>query len=127
MTYKQLAFIHLGLIIPAIVLGAGLLLAKKGTDRHRLAGRLYMVLMFSTALVSLWMPAHVGPQVLFHFGYIHLLSLLTLVTVPLAWWGIRQGNLRLHRNAMIGLFTGGILVAGTFALMPGRMLNSWIF
>jgi len=28
---------------------------------------------------------------------------------------------------MIGVYVGGILIAGTFALMPGRLLHEWLF
>ena len=36
------------------------------------------------------MPAEVGPQVLGHFGFIHLFSILVLVCVPLAVYNIRR-------------------------------------
>jgi uncharacterized membrane protein len=28
---------------------------------------------------------------------------------------------------MIGLYIGGILIAGSFAFMPGRLMNQWLF
>ena len=73
------------------------------------------------------MPAEVGPQVLGHFGFIHLFSVLVLVSVPLAVYNIRRGNVAGHRNNMVGVYIGGILIAGTFAFMPGRMLHGWLF
>ncbi|MGI2171921.1 hypothetical protein ACROAE_17320 [Shewanella sp. MF05960] len=41
-----------------------------------------MLLMLFTAIVSLLMPAQLGTLFFNHFGYIHLLSLLTLYAVP---------------------------------------------
>ena len=29
--------------------------------------------------------------------------------------------------SMISTYVGGILIAGSFALMPGRLLNDWLF
>jgi uncharacterized membrane protein len=28
---------------------------------------------------------------------------------------------------MLGLYLGGILIAGAFAFSPGRMLHAWLF
>ena len=86
-----------------------------------------MLLMLATAFVTLSMPAEVGPRFWGHFGFIHIFSVLVLINVPGAYLAAKRGNLKLHRGNMIGLYVGGILIAGTFALMPGRMLHDWIF
>jgi uncharacterized membrane protein len=31
-----------------------------------------------------------------------------------------------HRNNMIGLYVGGLIIAGSFAFMPGRLLHTWL-
>jgi uncharacterized membrane protein len=51
-----------------------------------------MVLMLFTAIVSLFMPAQLGSSFLNHFGYIHLLSLLTFYAVPAAYFYRKKGN-----------------------------------
>ena len=127
MTYTQLAYLHLATVLPAFAIGAFQLLRRKGTRIHKLLGKIYMVLMLATGLITLVMPAKVGPQLLNHFGFIHVFSLLTLLNVPIAYVAIRCGNVRAHRAAMISLYIGGILIAGTFAFMPGRMLHQWLF
>ncbi len=127
MDYIHLAYWHLATVLPAFVLGTVLLLGGKGTRRHRGMGRLYMGLMLATGLITLFMPAHVGPQLFGHFGFIHLFSLLTLYSVPQAWLAARRGDLRTHRGNMIGLYVGGLLIAGGFALAPGRLLHQWLF
>jgi uncharacterized membrane protein len=86
-----------------------------------------MGLMLFTAIVTLFMEALVGPQFLNHFGYIHLLSLFVIYTVPTAYTAIRAGNIAVHRRKMIGLYVGALLVAGSFTLTPGRLMHSWIF
>ena len=127
MTYTQLAYLHLATIVPAFGIGALQLLRRKGTPTHKLLGKIYMVLMLATGWITLAMPAQVGPQFLHHFGFIHVFSLLALCSVPLAYFAARHGNIRAHRAAMIALYVGGILIAGTFALVPGRMLHKWLF
>jgi len=126
MNYDFVAFIHLATICPRIFIGAWLLAQPKGNKSHKSLGLIYMLLMVFSCLVSLGMPAKVGPQLLLHFGFIHVLSVVALVSVVIAFKAIRQGNVKVHKRAMIGLYIGGILVAGSFTLMPGRLLHHWI-
>lgn len=127
MTYLTLAYIHLATVMLAFVLGTLLLLQKKGTVLHRLVGKFFMVLMLLTALIALCMPAQIGPTLLGHFGFIHLFCLLIFYAVPSAYFAIRQGDLAKHKANLIGVYVGGLLIAGAFALMPGRLLHSWLF
>lgn len=127
MDYLTLAYLHLVTVVPCFFLGAWLLARRKGTAMHRRLGRVYAVLMLLTALITLAMPAEVGPALFGHFGFIHLFSVLVLVSIPLAVVSIRRGNLRAHRGHMLGAYCGGILIAGGFALVPGRLLHGWLF
>jgi uncharacterized membrane protein len=127
MAYTQLAYVHLATVLPAFVLGAFQLLARKGTSVHKRLGKLYMLLMLATGLVTLMMPAEVGPRVLNHFGFIHLFSFLALLSVPTAYVAVRRGHIKIHQQTMIWLYVGGILIAGAFAFSPGRMLHAWLF
>jgi uncharacterized membrane protein len=127
MTYVQLASAHLATIVPAFVIGTSLLVMTKGTSRHKLLGKIYMILMLVTATITLFMPAEVGPQVVGHFGFIHLFSLLVFYSVPTAYINAKRRNVKRHKSAMIGLYVGGILIAGSFAFMPGRLLHGWLF
>jgi len=114
-------------VLPAFFIGTFLLLNTKGTRMHRWLGKVYMLLMLLTALVTLFMSAAVGPVLLGHFGFIHLLSFLVLYSVPAAFFAARNGNIAAHKANMLGLYLGGILIAGAFALMPGRLIHSWLF
>lgn len=73
------------------------------------------------------MPARVGPQWLGHWGLIHLFSVLTLYIAPRAYLAARRGQIRAHRSHMVGLYVGGLLVAGAFAFFPGRLLHGWLW
>lgn len=127
MQYHDFAYAHLATIVPAFLMGTFLLFMTKGTPRHRLVGKIYMVLMLVTATITLFMPAQAGPRFIGHFGYIHLFSLLVFYSVPMAFINARRGNVKGHKSSMIGLYVGGILIAGSFAFMPGRLLHNWLF
>ena len=119
--------LHLATVAPAAMLGTYLIFWAKGTATHRLLGKIYMILMLITALASLFIPAMVGPQFIDHFGWIHMLSLLVLASVPRAYHAARKHNVVSHKFSMAGVYFGGILVAGGFTLAPGRYLNQLFF
>jgi len=125
--YLYIVYLHLATVLPAFVIGTYLMFSRKGSPIHRLLGKIYMSLMFFTAIVSLFIPAFVGPTIFGHFGLIHLLSILTLFVVPSAYLAAKRHNVKRHRNAMIALYAGGLLLAGFFAFMPGRLMHTWLF
>ena len=125
--YFDLMYFHLATVVPCFVIGTVLLLIQKGTRIHKGFGRIYMVLMLLTALVTLFMPAQIGPRVLDHFGWIHGFSFLTLYTVPTAYLAIKKGNVKAHRRKMVLLYFGAIIIAGGFTFTPGRYLHDLFF
>jgi uncharacterized membrane protein len=126
-TYLNLAYAHLATILPAFLVGTYMMISRKGSPIHRALGKTYMVLMLVTAAITLFMPAVVGPRLLNHFGFIHLFSVLVLYSVPTAYLAARSHNVKKHRNSMIGLYIGGLLIAGAFTFTPGRLLHTWLF
>ncbi len=109
---------HAALAGVAVLLGAVMLARRKGTASHKRLGRAWVALMVAVALSSFWIfeiRRGAGPSL------IHLLSAWTLVSLALAVYFIRRGNVRAHRGFMIGTLVG-LVVAGTFALAPGRAL-----
>ena len=78
-------------------------------------------------LVAAFASAQVGPALFGHLGGVHVLSLLVLYSVPQAWQAARQGRVAAHRVIMRRLYAGGLLLAGSLALLPGRMLHGWLF
>jgi uncharacterized membrane protein len=68
----------------------------------------------------------VDPEFL-HFTWIHLFTVVTLVSLPLGIYRIRRGNVRGHAAAMKGLFIGGLVIAGIFTLIPGRILGNLLW
>lgn len=127
MDYITLMYWHLATVVPCFIIGTILLLVKKGTKFHVVSGRVYMILMMITAAITLFMPAHVGPTILGHFGWIHSFSFLTLYTVPTAYMAIKRGDVKSHKYKMIALYFGAIIIAGGFTFVPGRYLYELFF
>jgi uncharacterized membrane protein len=122
--------LHLAAVMPALLLGAWLLLGKKGGPRHRLLGKIYLGLMVVAALSAAVLPAQVGPTVSIgslRLGFLHLLVLLTLRGVWMAFHTIRKGDIRAHKRHMVMLYFGALIIAGLFSLAPGRLLHRVVF
>jgi uncharacterized membrane protein len=116
--------LHAFAALGAFALGVVQLSAPKGTIPHRLFGWLWAGLMLAVVVSSffihtirLW-----GP-----WSPIHLLSVFTLVMLPLAVLRARRHQVERHRRAMIGLFTGALVIAGVFTLLPGRIMHEVVF
>jgi uncharacterized membrane protein len=108
--------LHLSAALASLALGAVVLARRKGTPSHRRLGRLWVALMLVVALSSFW----IGRSL------IHLLSAWTLVSLALAVYFIRRGNVRAHKAFMVGTFLG-LAGAGLGALAPGRALHAVLF
>jgi uncharacterized membrane protein len=112
--------IHLGTVVPALPLGAYILISRKGGARHRALGRIWAGLMVTTAISAFWLQSNGS------LSYIHIFSVITLVTIPLSVFYIRRGWVERHKRAMTGTYIG-LVVAGAFAFLPGRLLHVWLF
>lgn len=110
--------VHMAVAIGGILIGGWAMLARKGTQRHKLLGRGFAILALATALTSffiheirtwgLWSP-------------IHLLSVFTIFMV---WRGIvliRAGRVAAHQSHMQIIYLSGFVVASAFTLLPGRL------
>jgi uncharacterized membrane protein len=116
--------VHAFAAMGAFALGLVQLAAPKGTLPHRTVGWIWVVLMLTVAVSSFWIHEIrlLGP-----ISPIHLLSILALVTVPLAVLAARRHRVVAHRKAMISIFLGALVVAGIFTFMPGRIMYQVAF
>jgi uncharacterized membrane protein len=116
--------IHAFTALAAFALGAFQLAAPKGTFRHRTTGWIWVALMTVLALSSFWI--HTlnvwGP-----WSPIHILSIVTLIFLPIGVLHARNHRIRSHRWTMIGLFAGALVIAGVFTLVPGRIMHDVLF
>jgi uncharacterized membrane protein len=116
--------IHAFAAMAALAIGAVQLSAPKGTLPHRAIGAAWVLLMLTVSISSffihtirLW-----GP-----WSPIHLLSIFTLGSLPLAVWYAHRHDVAHHRLAMISIFVGGLVIAGLFTFVPGRIMHAVLF
>jgi len=116
--------VHAFAAMAAFVLGVVQFAAPKGTLPHRTLGWIWVGLMLSVAVSSFWIHQIrlVGP-----WSPIHLLSIFTLITVPLGVWRAHRHQVADHRLIMTLVFSGALLIAGLFTLLPGRIMHAVVF
>jgi len=114
---------HLGTMMVALALTPVMLLRKRGDPFHRTLGRIWVGAMILTALISLTIREanHGG------FSFIHILSVWTLIQVPLIWWTARNHRVAQHRGSVRGMVFGALLIAGFFTFPFNRMLGQFLF
>lgn len=110
--------IHLAAALLAFVLGLVQLIGVKGTRVHRVLGWTWVVAMGVTAVSSLFIRQINSGA----FSFIHLLSGLTLIALPMGVHAARRHDVGRHAREMRGLFVGALIIAGVLALLPGRLI-----
>jgi uncharacterized membrane protein len=124
--WEQLPFAlwgHLATIGTALILTPVMLLRKRGDSLHRQIGWVWVVAMFGTALVTFDLRMVSRDR----FSFIHLLSIWTLIQVPMIVWHAKHHNIPRHRSAVRGMVTGALLIAGFFTFPFNRLLGRWLF
>ncbi|RUV91441.1 DUF2306 domain-containing protein [Mesorhizobium sp. M1A.F.Ca.IN.022.07.1.1] len=108
----------------ALAIGGAQLALPKGTTRHRVLGYAWAALMLVVAVSSFWIQQIrlIGP-----FSPIHILSILVVVTAPLAVWYVHTHKVAAHRSVMIKLYLFALIGAGIFTLVPGRIMHTVVF
>ena len=116
--------VHAFAAMAALGLGIIQFAAPKGTLPHRTVGWIWVVLMAVVAASSFWIHQIrlVGP-----WSPIHLLSIMVLVMLPIAVIRAHRHDVRRHSRMMIGIFSGGLVIAGLFTLLPGRIMHAVVF
>ena len=114
---------HIATIFVAVSLTPLMLLRRRGDRLHRRLGWLWAVALAGAAMFSF------GIRGINHasFSLIHILSVWTLVQVPLLIWHARHHNHAKHRSAVRGMVTGALLVAGFFTFPFDRLMGRWLF
>ena len=112
--------IHAFAALAAFALGIVQVAAPKGTLPHRTIGWIWVMLLAIIAISSFWIHEIrlVGP-----FSPIHLLSIMTLIFLPVAVLAARRHDIARHRRTMTGIFVGGLVIAGLFTFVPGRIMH----
>lgn len=114
---------HLLTISMALIVTPAMMWRKRGDGTHRFLGWIWAMSMFATAVISFDLRL-INPG---GFSYIHILSMLTVIGVPVLIVSARRGDLRRHRGQARGFVIGALLVAGFFTFPFNRLLGGWLF
>ena len=114
-------WIHVFAAVSALTLGATIFLARKGTALHRVSGRVWAGLMLVTAISTIWIKGNGS------YSWIHLLSIGTVLILGAVVYAAMNGRIQRHRQGVIGLYAGSLIVAGVFAFMPERLLGRMLW
>src|SRR5882757_4741134 len=115
--------LHAFAAMAALGLGIVQFAAPKGTLPHRTIGWIWVVLMAAVAASSFWIHQL---RLVGLWSPIHLLSIMVLVLLPIAVMSAHRHHVSRHRGIMIGVFSGGLVVAGLFTLLPGPIMHAVI-
>ncbi|MDC0589697.1 DUF2306 domain-containing protein [Porticoccaceae bacterium] len=123
-------YIHAFFALIAVPVGLYILLTKKGTQKHKLTGRIWTLFLLIVSFTALFIQA-INPG---EYSLIHLLIPWTIGSLIYSIWSIRkfqktklQKYKKAHMYSMIGVYVGALLVAGIFTLMPGRLFYEILF
>ena len=121
---------HITFSLAAVPVGIYIFLTKKGTSRHKLAGRVWVALLTIVSMSAISIQS-INPG---HYSLIHLLIPFTIGSLIYSIWSIRrfkvtrlQKHRYAHMHSMIGVYVGALLIAGALTLLPGRFLHEVVF
>lgn len=119
----MMVWAHLATIGIALAITPVMMWRKRGDKRHRTLGWIWAVAMFVTALLS------IDIRLINRGGlsYIHILSIITLIGVPVLVLSARRHDIKRHRGQARGFVIGALLVAGFFTFPFERLLGQWLF
>jgi len=106
----------------AFTLGAFLLFNKKGTDTHKILGKIWSVAILLICLTSFWIKEIMPNSFFLGYSPIHLLSIFAIIQIIRGIYFAKIGNISKHKNIMISTYFGGLILAGAFAFYPDRLL-----
>lgn len=114
------AAIQIHVVSAVLAFGIGLILlsAPKGFRLHKTLGWAWIVSMAATAISSFFITGLMGAN----YSPIHALSAWTMLGLPFGIAAIRRRDINKHRHTMTGMFVGGMVIAGLFSFLPGRLM-----
>jgi uncharacterized membrane protein len=115
---------HAFAALAAFAIGIVQLTVPKGTFAHRTVGWLWVVLMLAVSVSAFWIHSIRlwGP-----WSPIHLLAIFTLIMVPVGLLHALRDRVVPHKWTMMSVFFGGLMIAGIFTFVPGRIMHAVAF
>lgn len=123
--------VHAFAAVAAFLLGLVQFTAPKGTLPHRTLGVIWVLLMIAVTASSVFIRPSMTPglPVSQWFGFIHIFTIITAAgIIGGVTWLLRGGpTLKRHKGPFLGIFVGGLIVAGALAFLPGRIMHQVAF
>ena len=126
----QIIYAHATLALLAVPLGLYIFLTRKGRKQHRMLGRIWVTFLIVVSLIAIFLQ-EINPG---QYSLIHLLIPWTIGSLIYSIWNIKKFKKTkierykfAHMYSMIGVYFGALLIAGAFALMPGRFFHAILF
>lgn len=124
--------VHAFAALAALFLGVIQFSAPKGTLPHRLLGTIWVVLIAIVIISAVFIvrPRPVGASFFAHFTLIHYIFIpVTTIGLIGGLYRIGRGGprMRFHSKSFLGIFIGGLIIAGLFTLIPGRIMHDVVF
>lgn len=110
----------------AVLVGPFAILRQRRDRLHKLLGYLWVLAMACVSVTGLMIPSF-DLAIIGHFGPIHLFVVLTAVSLFMGMRAIFLGDITAHRAWLSGLYWQGLMLAGAFNFLPGRMVNRALF
>jgi uncharacterized membrane protein len=114
---------HLATLAIALGITPIMLWRRRGDRLHRQLGWFWATCMFATALISLDIRLINRGG----FSWIHLLSIITIIGVPVLVISARRHDIARHRKQARTFVIGALLIAGFFTFPFNRLLGGWLF
>ena len=119
--YRNLAItLHVATVLPAVPLGAYLIVSRKGDARHKLLGKIWIALMVTTAIAITFVRGGTD------FSWIHIFVPYTLLGAWQVYSTAKAGKIAEHRKHITQMYLGALIIPGAFAFLPSRMFGLWL-
>lgn len=93
----------------------------RGDAQHRLLGRIWAAAMMWTALSSFWIRDLNDGRL----SLLHILSVVTVVSLVAGIWAVRRGDVRTHLGCMRGSWLGSIGAFIGAVAVPARLVPTF--
>jgi uncharacterized membrane protein len=123
LTFANPAIItHLLFAMLAFGLGGLQLVCTKGTRTHKMLGYIWVSAMVVICVTSFSIKEVMPTGMFGGYSPIHLLSIFVLVQLARGIYFAKIKDIKRHRQCMLYTYIGGLVIAGIFTFMPGRLL-----
>lgn len=115
--------IHILVAVGAFCLGGYILMRRKGTKAHKMAGRIFGAFMLVTAMSAIFIRQINNGA----FSWIHIFVPITFIGLYQAVTSIRKGNVKAHRKHVLTLYFAALMIPGLLSFLPGRTMWMMFF